>query len=48
MNILKAIGIRTNFKNDSEIIHKLNSLQLSMISYMKAKYPRSGQSFVPG
>jgi hypothetical protein len=48
MNILKAIAIKTNFKFDPQALNKLNALQHSMLGYMKAKYPRVGQNFVPG
>jgi hypothetical protein len=48
MNILKILGVKTNFKYDPLIISRLNSLQLCMLGYMKAKYPRQSQNFVPG
>lgn len=47
MNILKVLGVKTNFKYDPIIISRLNSLQLCMLGYMKAKYPRQSQNFVP-
>lgn len=48
INILKVIGQRTGYKYDPQIIYRLNSLQFSMLGYMKAKYPRQSQNFVPG
>lgn len=48
INILKTVGTHTNFKYDSVIVNRLNGLQLSMLGYMKAKYPRQSQNFVPG
>jgi hypothetical protein len=48
MNILKILGVKTNFKYDAAIVNKLNSLQLFMLGYMKVKYPRQNQNFIPG
>jgi|688.fasta_scaffold370532_1 hypothetical protein len=48
MNILKILALKTSFKYNPEIVNKLNNLQLYMLGYMKAKYPRQNQNFVPG
>lgn len=45
--MLKIIGIKTDYKYDSSVLKTFNNLQIAMIGYMKMKYPRGGQNFVP-
>ena len=47
LNVLKLIGSKTNYEYDPGVLKKFNNLQISMLGYLKMKYPRGGKSFVP-
>lgn len=48
MNILKVIGKKTNHKFDDTLFKQVNKLQKNLVGYLKMKYPRGAQTFVPG
>ena len=48
LNIMKLLGQKKKHKFDEKVFKDFNNLQKNLIGYLKAKYPRSGQNFVPG
>lgn len=48
LNIMKTLGYKSNHVYNETIFKKFNELQRSIIGYLRAKYPKGQQSFVPG
>ena len=48
LQIIEVIQRKTHFKYPIDIFKKFNKIQKSLIIYLKMKYPRGGQTFIPG
>ena len=48
LNILKVASRKSGHKFNPSIFKQINKLQKNLVGYLKMKYPRGGQSFVPG
>lgn len=48
MNILKVASRKNQHKFNPTLFKQINKLQKNLVGYLKMKYPRGGQSFVPG
>ncbi len=47
LNILKVVSRKNEHKFNPQIFKLINKLQKKLVGYLKIKYPRGGQSFVP-
>ena len=45
---MKVVGENNEHNYKVETFKMINKMQKNLIGYLKSKYPRSGQSFVPG
>ena len=48
LEILKIIGEKTNHEYSLDIFKIFNKSQRTLLGYLKIKFPRGGQTFVPG
>lgn len=48
LDILHVVGLKTNFEYSLDIFKNFNRSQSVLINYIKEKYPRAGNIFVPG
>jgi len=48
LNVLKIIGRSNNFRYEKNTFKYLNKFQKNLVGYLKIKYPRGNQNFVPG
>ena len=48
LDIMKVIGSKTNYEYNIDVFRFFNRSQSVMINYIKEKYPRAGNIFVPG
>jgi hypothetical protein len=48
LKIMRLLGSKKMHNFDESVFKDFNNLQKNLVGYLKAKYPRSGQNFVPG
>jgi hypothetical protein len=48
LDIMKVIGMKTNYEFNIDVFRFFNKSQSVLINYIKQKYPRAGNVFVPG
>ena len=48
LDILRKIGEKNGFNYHIDTFKKINKAQKLLLAYLKMKYPRGGNTFVPG
>lgn len=48
LDVLDVIGRKNTYFYEIDTFKKFNKIQGSLIGYLKMKYPRAGNIFVPG